>query len=78
MLSEGEKLSVDRLALCMHLTRSGLLANVVARFVAATEGSKEGRAAEQELRAYLGECRKAVIKRGAFADKTLAGMKEKP
>src|SRR5205823_5157867 len=35
MLSEPEKDSVDRLAFCMHLTRSGILANIVAEFVAA-------------------------------------------
>ena len=78
MLSEPEKDSVDRLAFCMHLTRSGILANIVAQFVAAAEGSKEGRAAEKALAAYLNECRKAVKKRGPFADKTIAEMKGKP
>ncbi|MEP6821385.1 MAG: hypothetical protein ABI946_03450 [Chthoniobacterales bacterium] len=75
MLSAAEKESVDRLAFCMHLTRSGILANVVAQFVMATEGTKQGRAAEKALAAYLGECRKAVTKRGAFADKTLSETK---
>lgn len=75
MLSEAEKDSVDRLAFCMHLTRSGILATVVEQFVTATEDTKTGRAAEKALTAYLKECRKAVLKRGAFADKTIASMK---
>ncbi len=75
MLSEAEKASVDRVAFCMHLTRSGILANVVARFVDATEQSKQGRAAEKALATYLKECRKAVANRGAFADKTISSMK---
>jgi len=78
MLSEPEKDSVDRLALCMDLTRSGILANVVVQFVAAAQGTKDGRAAEKALAAYLSECRKAVKKRGSFADKTIASMKGKP
>jgi len=78
MLSEPEKDSVDRLAFCMDLTRSGILANVVAQFVAATEGTKGGRAAEKALAAYLSECRQAVKKRGSVADKTIASMKGKP
>ena len=77
MLSEPEKNSVDRVAFCMDLTRSGILANVVAQFVAATEGTKHGRAAEKALRGYLSECRKAVKKRGSFADKTIAPTKGK-
>ncbi len=77
MLSEAEKESVDRLAFCMHLTRSGILANVVTQFVTATAGTKQGRAAEKALAAYSAECRKAVIKRGAFADETIASMKGK-
>lgn len=72
MLSEPEKYSVDRLAFCVHLTRSGILAKLVTTFVAATEDSKAGRTAEKELAAYVAECRQAVKKRGAFADKTLA------
>jgi hypothetical protein len=78
MLSEPEKDCVDRLAFCMNLTRSGILANIVVEFVAAAEGSKEGRAAEKALTAYLSECRTAVKKRGAFADKTIAEMKGEP
>ena len=46
MLSDGEKLSVDRLAFCMNITRSGLLAKIVAEFVTAGAGSKQGREAE--------------------------------
>src|SRR5438552_2580166 len=78
MLSEPEKDGVDRLAFCMHLTRSGILANIVAEFVAAAEEGKKARAAEKTLTAYLNECRKAVKKRGAFADNTIAEMKGKP
>ena len=77
MLSEAEKQTVDRLAFCVHLTRSGLLANVVTQFVTAAENTKTGRAAEKALLAYLNECRAAVGKRGAFADKTLAREKGK-
>lgn len=77
MLSELEKNSVDRLGLCMQLTRSGILANIVSQFVAATADSKHGRAAEKALAAYLSECRQAVASRGAFADKTIASMKGK-
>lgn len=68
MLSEGEKLAVDRLAFCLHLTRSGLLAKIAAEFVAAAAGGKPGREAEKNLVAYLGECREAVKKRGEFAE----------
>lgn len=77
MLSESEKVAVDRLGICMHLTRSGVLARVVTEFVAAVENSPKGREAEKELIAYLAECRKAVKKRGAFADETIASMKGK-
>lgn len=72
MLSEGEKLAVDRLAFCLLVTRSGVLARVVADFVASTEDGRSGREAEKRLLAYLGECRKAVKKRGAFAAETVA------
>jgi len=75
MLSDGEKLAVDRLAFCLNITRSGLLAKVVAEFVAASSGSKPGREAEKRLRAYLEDCRKAFEKRGAFAVKTVVGTK---
>ena len=74
MLSEGEKLAVDRLAFCLHLTRSGVLARIVTEFVTAAEDSKAGRNAEKQLAAYLAECREAVKKRGTFADETLAEM----
>ena len=74
MLSKNEKFDLDRLAFCIHLTRSGLLAKVVADFVAATEDTKQGRAAAKRLEAYLAECGAAVSKRGAFATKTLREM----
>ena len=67
MLSDGEKLSVDRLAFCMNITRSGLLARIVAEFVMAAAGSKQGREAEKKLMAYLAECREAFKKRGELA-----------
>jgi hypothetical protein len=71
MLSTGEKFSLDRLAFCMNLTRSGLLANVVANFVEATEGTKSGRDAAKRLQEYLIECRNAVSKRGDLATRAL-------
>jgi hypothetical protein len=75
MLSEGEKHVVDRLAFCMHLTRSGILARIITKFLTATENSKAARIAEKELSAYLADCRLGVKQRGAFADKTIAEMK---
>jgi hypothetical protein len=75
MLSEAEKEAVDRLAFCMNLTRSGVLANVIAQFVAATGDKKAAKAAEKALTDYLDECRQAVKARGDFADKTLAAIK---
>src|SRR5947209_992364 len=78
MLSEEEKLAVDRVAFCLHLTRSGLLARIVAPFIAAAENGKEAKEAEKQLAAHLKECRMAIAKRGAFADKTFESMKEKP
>ena len=72
MLSDGEKLSVDRLAFCMNITRSGLLANIVAEFVMAAAGSKQGREAEKKLMAYLAGCREAVKKRGDLAASFIA------
>lgn len=78
MLSEDEKRAVDRVAFCVHLTRSGLLAKIVASFIAATENGNAAKAAEKQLTACLKECRAAVAKRGAFADKTFASMKENP
>lgn len=71
MLSEGEKLELDRLAFCMNVTRSGTLAGVVADFVAATASGKDGREAERRLLTRLGECREAVKKRGEFAAKVV-------
>lgn len=71
MLSEGEKLTLDRLAFCLHLTRSGVLANIVSDFVRAAEKSKEGRAAEKRLLDYLKESRKAFQERGKFAAKVV-------
>ena len=69
MLSDGEKVALDRLAFCGQITRSGILAKIVADFVMAAGGSKQGREAEKRLMAYLAECRKSVKKRGEFAAK---------
>jgi hypothetical protein len=77
MLSEGEKFAVDRLALCMNITRSGLLADIVADFVFAADGTKQSRQAEKRLLARLLECRKGVKNNGDFAAKTLQAMKGK-
>ena len=71
MLSDGEKLALDRLAFCEQITRSGILAKIVADFVMAAGGSKQGREAEKRLMAYLAECRKSVKKRGEFAAKSV-------
>jgi hypothetical protein len=76
MLSDGEKLTVDRLAFCMNITRSGILANIVAEFVVSADGSRESRAAEKRLLAYLMECRKAVKKRGKMAEKFIVEPKQ--
>ena len=76
MLSNGEKLSVDRLAFCMNITRSGLLAKIVAEFVTAAAGSRQGREAEKKLVAYLTECREAVKKRGAFAASVVGAVRK--
>ncbi len=78
MLSEGEKLAVDRLAFCLQFTRSGLLAKIAAEFVAATVAGKPGGEAELKLLAYLGECREAVRRRGEFAEKTVTKEGLKP
>lgn len=67
MLSDGEKLALDRLAFCEQITRSGILAKIVADFVMAAGGSKQGRDAEKRLTAYLAECRKSMKKRGEEA-----------
>jgi hypothetical protein len=75
MVSEQEKMAVDRVAFCVQLTRSGVLARIVSGFIAAANEGSAARDAERKLVRYLGECRKAVKKRGAFADKTIASMK---
>ena len=71
MLSDGEKLALDRLAFCEQITRSGILARMVVDFVMAAGGSKQGREAEKRLLAYLAECRKSFKKRGEFAAKSV-------
>ena len=70
MLSEGEKRSVDRLAFCMNITRSGVLANITTKFLSAVAETKAGNKTEKELVAYLADCRRAVKQRGAFADES--------
>ena len=69
MLSRGEKVTVDSLAYCMNITRSGLLAAIAADFVEASKGGWDGGKAERRLLAYLAECRKGFKKRGAEAAK---------
>jgi len=71
MLSDGEKLALDRLAFCEQITRSGMLAKIAADFVMAAGGSKQGREAEKRLLSYLAECRKSFKKRGEFAAKNV-------
>src|ERR1035441_820648 len=69
MLSKGEKLAVDRLAYCMNITRSGLLAAIASEFVEAAKGSKDGVEAEKQLVAHLAKCRGSLKKRGEEAAK---------
>ena len=73
MLGEGEKAAVDRLAFCINLTRSGLLAKVVTQFIEAAEGSEAGTEAEKGLLEYLKECRGAVQRRGELATEWTKG-----
>lgn len=76
MLSDGEKLALDRLAFCEQITRSGILAKIATDFVTAAGGTKQGRDAEKRLLAYLAECRKSVKKRGEFAAKCVVPTTE--
>lgn len=69
MLSKGEKMAVDRLAYCMSITRSGLLASIMAEFIEASKSTDDGQTAEKRLLAYLEECRKQNQKRGEEAAK---------
>ena len=71
MLSDEEKVALDRLAFCLNLTRSGVLANIVVEFVTAAQGGKEGKTARDKLWAYLRDCEKAEEKRGALAKKVV-------
>ena len=71
MLSDGEKLALDRLAFCEQITRSGMLAKIASDFVMAAGGLKQGRDAEKRLLAYLAECRTSFKKRGDFAAKSV-------
>jgi hypothetical protein len=67
MLSEAERVDVDRLAFCLNLTRSGFLAKVIATFVDASGDTDKAKEAEHELRSYLGHCRKEAKRRGDLA-----------
>lgn len=69
MLSENEKSELDRVAFCLNLTRSGLLASVVAPFIEAVNGGKNGEGAKQSLDAFLEVCRKAMKERGDLSRK---------
>jgi len=69
MLSENEKLELDRLAYCLNLTRTGLLANIVAPFIASAKGGRAGNISKQDLDAYLSLCRTATKERGELAQR---------
>lgn len=76
MLSEAERVEVDRLAFCLNLTRSGFLAKVVVAFVDAAGDADKAKEAEQELRSYFGHCRKEAKKRGALAAESIPNPTE--
>lgn len=75
MLSKGEKLAVDRLANSMNITRSGVLAAIVAEFVEATKSAKDAAGGEKRLIAYLEECRESLKKRN---DEAAEGFSAQP
>ena len=75
MLSDGEKFAVDRLAFCVNLTRSAVLAKIVEAFATAAEPGKGGKKAERDLLDYLGVCREAVKKRGELGTKFIESQK---
>jgi hypothetical protein len=77
MLSEAERVDVDRLAFCLNLTRSGVLAKIVATFVEASGETEKAKDAEKELRSYLAHCRKEVKLRGALAAESIPNPTEK-
>lgn len=77
MLSQGEKEAVDWLAACMNITRSGMLARIVAEFVAAAKDPKVEQEAQAGLLAYLSGCRNAVNRRGESVAQMLNEMNEK-
>jgi hypothetical protein len=77
MLSEAERVDVDRLAFCLNLTRSGVLAKIVATFVDASGETEKAKEAEKELRAYLAHCRKEVKVRAAMAAESVPYRTEK-
>jgi hypothetical protein len=67
ILSESEKDSVDRLAFCMNITRSGLLAKIVTSFVEAAEIQSTQKTMDEKIMSYLAECRAAIKKRNVIA-----------
>jgi len=75
MLSDGEKFAVDRLAFCVNLTRSAVLAKIVDAFVTAVEPGKDGKCGEKELLDYLSACREAVKKRGELGTEFVESLK---
>ena len=78
MLSEAERVDVDRLAFCLNLTRLlRVLAKIVATFVDASGEAEKAKEAEKELRAYLAHCRKEVKLRGALASESIPYSTEK-
>ena len=74
MLSENEKRDVDCLAGCMSITRSGLLAKIVSEFVLAATDTERMEESEEELLAYLAECRKAAKLRWKIMESKLAHL----
>ncbi len=56
---------------CLNLTRSGVLAKIVATFVDASGETEKAKEAEKELRAYLAHCRKELKMRGALAAESI-------
>jgi len=76
-LSEAERVDVDRLAFCLNLTRSGVLAKIVATFVEASAETEKAKDAEKELRSYLADCRKELKLRGELAAESIPNPTKK-
>jgi hypothetical protein len=77
MLSEAERVDVDRLAFCLNLTRSGVLARIVATFTEAAGHTEKAHAAEKELSSYLTHCRQETERRGSLAEASIPSPEAK-